>query len=91
MVPVVEHPSTDLIQYIFPNGVVVSVGFGTRHYSSHLMGGLPATYEIAVIVDDRFLSLAEGDTVLAYQDLDMVEVILNTCARGEHDSLEEEF
>jgi len=85
MVPVVEHPSTDLIQYIFPNGVVVSVGFGTRHYSSHLMGGLPATCEIAVIVDDKFLA------VLAYQDLDMVEVILNTCARGEHDSLEEEF
>ena len=81
----VKHPREGLTQFVFENGYTLSVGCGEHHYS-HNLGGIPTSYEIAVLDPaGAFVQLTEYDDVAGYQSITMVETLLQKMGRDSFD------
>lgn len=88
MKPTIVTPREGITRYEFPNGVTVSVAYHDGAYATRIMRGIPSSYEIAVYdKDDKFLPLREWDDVIAYQDTNTLEFILNVVAAGKETTL----
>ena len=88
MKPTIVTPREGITRYEFPNGVTVSVAYHDGAYASRIMGGIPSSYEIAVMdKDGQFIPLCDTDDVVGYQDTDTLEFILNVVAAGKETTL----
>ncbi len=86
-----ETPRVGLTQFTFSNGWVLSVGYGSGHYASWVVGErfgpegshfFPTSYEVAVLSPaGDMVSLTEHDSVAGWQSLDMVQTILQKMER----------
>ena len=87
----VTTPRAGLTQFTFPNGYVLSVGAGSGHYASWVVGDrydregtqhIPTSYEVAVLdPNGSFIPLTSCDDVAGWQSLDIVQTILGKMER----------
>jgi len=87
----VTTPKVGLTQLTFANGYVLSIGAGTGHYASWLVGNrydregsqhIPTSYEVAVLAPNgSFIPLTSCDDVAGFQSLDTVQTILGKMER----------
>ena len=91
-------PRTGLTQLTFPNGYVLSIGYGTGHYASWVIGErfgpegshhFPTSFELAVMdKNGGFIPIGNHDDVAGWQPWEVIEALITKLESGDLNLME---